>query len=533
MHTCHNCQQEFLIDEQDQAFYQKIDIPLPGLCPNCRKQRRLSLRNELNLYKRHCDLCKQEIVAIFPADSQYTVYCYTCWWSDKWDPLDYGQDYDPNRPFFEQFSQLEKSIPHFALFQDPSSENCPYTNYGLGNKSCYLAFCFSCENVYYSHGAILSKSCMDIQKCVSCELCYDCIDCTGCYNLNFSKDSANCKDSDFLEDCSGCSDCFCSAGLRNKRFVFMNQQLTEEEYRTKMKEITLTNESIPKYKKQLHEISIKIPKKYMHGINNQNVTGDYIDNCKNIKQCFDCINEFEKSAYSDFCGAQSFDCYDCSYGGIGMDLCYEMNGIVSAHNCKSIYAARNIQECNYCQYIYSCENLFGCIGLRHKKYSILNKTYSEAEYHKLRTTIIANMKKNQEWGEFFPIKISPVAYNESVASEYYPLSKEEVLAKGWQWREINPITAENIQPDDKTQICQECNKTFRMIDSEVTFYQNKELPLPTSCPRCRYNARFKQRNPRKLWSRQCQKCAVDFQTSYSPERPEIIYCEKCYLKAVY
>lgn len=532
MPTCRNCQQQFVIDEQDKAFYQKIDVPLPTLCSHCRRQRRLAFRNELNLYKRNCDLCKKDIVAVFPADSPYTVYCNQCWWSDKWDPLDYGRDYDPNRPFFEQFSQLEKTIPHFALFQDPGSENCPYTNHGMNNKSCYLALCFSSENVYYSHGAILSKSCMDIQKCVSCELCYDCIDCTGCYNLNFSKDCFNCKDSYFLEDCSGCSDCFCSAGLRNKRFVFKNQQLTEAEYRAKMQEIKLSNESIKEYKKQLREISLTFPKKYMHGQNNSNVTGEYLDNCKDLKECFDCISEFEKSAYCDFCGAKSYECYDCSYGGIAMELCYEMNAISTAHQCKGIYNANNIQNCNYSHHIYSSKNLFGCFGLRHKNNAILNKLYSAEEYQKLAATIISNMKRDQEWGEYFPITISPFAYNESVASEYFPLTKEEVLAKGWHWRDIQPITAP-AQPDDKTLICQKCSKAFRMIDPEITFYQNKNLPLPELCPRCRHNRRFNQRNPRRLWNRQCQNCGVGFQTSYSPDRPEIVYCEDCYLKAVY
>jgi hypothetical protein len=30
-----------------------------------------------------------------------------------------------------------------------------------------------------------------------------------------------------------------------------------------------------------------------------------------------------------------------------------------------------------------------------------------------------------------------------------------------------------------------------------------------------------------------EKCKVEFETSYAPERPEIIYCEKCYQREVY
>lgn len=41
------------------------------------------------------------------------------------------------------------------------------------------------------------------------------------------------------------------------------------------------------------------------------------------------------------------------------------------------------------------------------------------------------------------------------------------------------------------------------------------------------------RNPRKLWKRQCGKCGKEIQTTYSPERPETVYCEGCYLSVVY
>ena len=32
-----------------------------------------------------------------------------------------------------------------------------------------------------------------------------------------------------------------------------------------------------------------------------------------------------------------------------------------------------------------------------------------------------------EWGEFFPSSLSPFGYNETVAQEYFPLTREEVL----------------------------------------------------------------------------------------------------------
>ena len=33
--------------------------------------------------------------------------------------------------------------------------------------------------------------------------------------------------------------------------------------------------------------------------------------------------------------------------------------------------------------------------------------------------------------------------------------------------------------------------------------------------------------------RKCDKCSKDMKTTYAPKRPEIVYCEECYLNEVY
>jgi len=92
--TCQNCHNPFTIEPEDFQFYEKIKVPPPTFCPSCRFQRRLSFLNVFSLYQRPCDLCKKDFVAMYAADSLYTVYCPKCWWSDGWDPYKYGRDYD-------------------------------------------------------------------------------------------------------------------------------------------------------------------------------------------------------------------------------------------------------------------------------------------------------------------------------------------------------------------------------------------------------------------------------------------------------
>jgi hypothetical protein len=159
------------------------------------------------------------------------------------------------------------------------------------------------------------------------------------------------------------------------------------------------------------------------------------------------------------------------------------------------------------------------------------------------------MRTNGEWGKFFPPALSPFGYNETIAHEYFPLTKSEAAAKGWNWYEESddaeqkymgpeidvPDDVKNANDDIVKAIfrCETSGKLFKILPQELRFYREMSLPLPKKCFTERQRARFAIRNPRKLWNRQCSKCAKDIQTTYAPNRPEIVYCEACYLEAVY
>jgi len=160
------------------------------------------------------------------------------------------------------------------------------------------------------------------------------------------------------------------------------------------------------------------------------------------------------------------------------------------------------------------------------------------------------MQTTWEWWEFFPSSISPFWYNETVAQEYFPLSKQEAEEKWFNWSDyespfpkvekIIPADKlpENISdiPDDILNWAIECEitkKPFRIIAQELEFYRKHNLPIPKRHPDQRHLDRMKLRNPRKLFDRKCDKCEIDMKTTYSPDRPEIVYCEKCYDKEVY
>lgn len=177
----------------------------------------------------------------------------------------------------------------------------------------------------------------------------------------------------------------------------------------------------------------------------------------------------------------------------------------------------------------------------------MNKQYNKDEYQKVTRQIINQLKTNNLYGQFFPSELSPFGYNETVASEHFPLTKEAVLAKGYKWQapvetghgpslrtpEI-PDSIETVSDTilKETLTCPACSKSYRLTAPELKFYRQLQIPVPKKCPACRQKDRLNLRHPNQLWSRNCQKCGQMTQTVYSPERPEMMYCEKCFLEAV-
>ena len=137
--NCQYCKKSFTIEPEDFAFYGKIKVPPPTWCPECRLIRRLMFRNERYLYKASCALCKKDMFSMYDPEQSYMVYCSSCWWSDNWDPLATGRDYDFSRPFFEQFQELFRAAPTSHLWTTHTTMvNSDYNNLAGYLKNCYM-----------------------------------------------------------------------------------------------------------------------------------------------------------------------------------------------------------------------------------------------------------------------------------------------------------------------------------------------------------------------------------------------------------
>ncbi|MBU0732230.1 zinc-ribbon domain containing protein [Patescibacteria group bacterium] len=526
---CTNCGQQFTIYPEDKEFYQRIEVPEPTHCPDCRFQRRLSWRNEKTLYQAKCRLCKKDMISTLPDDSLYTVYCQDCWWSDKWDPASYGRDYDFNKPFFENFDALQKEVPIFNLTNiRETNENCDYVNFVSHAKDCYLVFAANwLENIMYSDYIWHSKDCMDCSYLRECELCYGCLDCDNLFNCQYLQQSKDCTDCIFGYGLKNCKNCFGCANLINEEYHFFNKKLSPDKYKEKVEKIMSDQAGFEKQKNKFFEFSMKFPRKFAHQINCENSTGDGIKNCSHCQDIFD-GEKGENSKWLINFPASTKECYDIS--GCGeIELSYEGSCAgLPVHNLKFGHVVFNSENIMYSTFIDGSKNLFGCSGIRKGEHYILNKKYSQDEYEKLKEKIINKMKEEGEFGEFFPASISPYFYNDTSAQELFPLKKEEALEKNYKWQDEDKKSV-----DPKLLVCSDCGQNFQIIPQEKKYYKENNIFTPTKCYKCRHKERMSRRNPRKLWDRQCDKCGAKIKTTYAPEKPEIVYCEDCYKKEIY
>jgi hypothetical protein len=566
---CQHCKKDFTIEPDDFGFYEKIKVPTPTFCPECRYIRRLLDRNEYNLYRRKCDATGKNIISIYREDVPFPVYEQEYWKSDKFDATVYGRDFDFNKSFFEQYEELRRSVPHLAMVNS-NSVNCEYTNQANNNKDCYmLVTSDTCDKCMY--GSWNQGNCYFLSDCYMAqksEFCYECINITKCSNCGWVYDCSDCVNVYFSSDCRGCTDCFGCVGLRNKQYYYFNENIGKEEYEKRIKNSVWSRDFIKESKENFLKLRLTLPQKFFHVANVKDSSGDYIQNTERAIMAFNCRENKDTKYMQDAWKCE--DSRDCTevYAQLSCEVqgVEYANRVVVARSCFS-----TITDSYYCDMCFTTQDCLGCFGLKQKQYCILNKQYTKNDYFILKEKIIKYMRGAKEWGEYFPAHVSPFSYNESMAQDYFPLTKEEAMKAGYSWYDrperdykvtlltkdlpetINDVeeniigevlqcsTQNSTEEKEKYSLC---TTAFNITSLELTLYKKMKIPIPEKCFPCRRQDRFTLRNPRRLWHRTCMcdkgnhfhgagKCEVEFETSYEPERPEMIYCEKCYQQEIY
>ena len=537
----------FTVSPFEQDICRANGFPLPTLAPVERLRQLSAFRSRTSLSHRICALTGKKMLSGFAADAPHTIVDIEAWEGDGWDGLDYGQEYDFRRPFFDQVAELfvRVPLPNLAVVKS-TMENSDFTNGITAAKNCYLLFAASyCEDSMYSLMAVHSKSVMDCSLIWHSELCYGCVNVQRCYNLKFSEHCVSCTDSAFLFNCLSCRDCFGCSNLVRAQYCLYNEQLTKDEYFRRVSEIDLGSyEVVQREQSRFHRDMALVPLKHFFGVKFENCSGNFISNSKNCQNCYFCdasedlewcvwLNGGKTSAFHfSYANGSELVYNSVTVGDQSYDVKFSVECWPGAQNLLySLYCGRGASHC------------FGSVGLRKKSYCILNKQYTKEGYEQLKARIIEQMKATGEWGSFFPTAMSPFAYNASDANGFLPLDRSAAEARGYLWQDeehVPSIAPTYAAPDnirDVTDevlaaeiICEATGKRFKIGKAELEFLRRNHLPLPRIAPmeRIRRLKRIQQLEP--LREAVCVGCGAATITTFAAERP--VYCTPCYERQV-
>ncbi len=561
--NCQNCKQNFIIAPEDFEFYKKIDVPAPTFCPSCRLQRRLAWMVGIRLWKRSCDLCGKMEISMYRHDAPYKVYCHRCWWSDRWEAKEYGRDYDFSKPFFQQWKELFNAVPVLGLSIDAETgKYSPFTNHCGHAKGCYMIF-YSDYNEDVLYGFMLSrnKNILDCSNTGESERSYDCNQVLKVFNTVGSKNTLNTLDSCFLYDCEHCTKCFGSINLRHKSYVFFNEQMSKEDYEKKIKEIDLGSyKNYCEWKQKAKEHWKKYPPRPVYDLFSEHSSGSNYFQCKNCKECYGVTGGQDSKYLMLIKTAPVNDSYDFTDWGENVTRAYECMTVgVQCSNVKFLHESGfNIANIEYSKLQIGGSNCFGCVSLKKGEYCILNKQYTKEEYEDLLPKIKKHMvdqpyidKKGKiyRYGEYFPIEFSPHGYNHTFANLFFPKTKEEIQEKQFSWGNEDrteyvttlswqklPDHIKNVEDSILKEVieCKSCVRGFKIVQQELLFLRDSNLPLPRECPFCRIEEKTKEWiSNMHVEERECDKCGNVLTTQYSKERAPVIWCKDCYKKEYY
>jgi len=297
-----------------------------------------------------------------------------------------------------------------------------------------------------------------------------------------------------------------------------NQQLTKNEYEDFLAKAELSKfSSVENWRIKFEEFLKTQASPPDHNTGCENVVGDYLTNCKN---CTDC-----------FCLTDSIDCNSCfRFWGLKSSVLTATGGTeLGLENITGIgqyivSANYTIHECSYlayCKDLLFSKNCLGCVGLKHKQYAILNKEYSSEEYSRLAKKVLELMSERGELGEFFPISFSPFPYNDSLASDIFPLSKQQCLQQGLNWRDDGLAATPNLESPEIPDALQDFNnlnaschclrkmRPYKIIPQELEFYRKLNIPIPRLAPLTRMDDLLRFQPVYRLEDKKCARISFD------------------------
>lgn len=538
--TCSETGESFEIPQDIYNLYKGLDFPLPTSAPHIRLRQQRAHIGGLELFARSTSEGKT-IISMYDPNSSVSLLEPVTWYGDTFEGTNYPSAIDTTQAFFPQWKKFSEIVPRPAIFNDPNSSNCSWCLYELEFKNSYATYGgLGCVDVMYADMAIRANNSVDIIGLVDSEWSYESAQLVECSNATWSEYCVACLNIAFCFGCKNCTDCFGSVNIKNKKYYFLNEQLSEEEYKQKISEIDLSDADTVEYWKEKTKDLWK-QGYYMAESNfkSENVLGDDLIDCKSVFgiSMFGSnrvYNGFDASFIKDSCDISTCTKLERSIGSTVCINGYENKMCISCDGCMDV---------EYSEICISCEHCFGCIGLKRKQFCIFNVQYSEEEYWKKLDEIKSEMLTRGEYGQFFPYNTSMLSYNTSHADAFFPITKDEAEKLGSRWYTFPQTDTSKASPLEtlpkklsetsteileKQFICAESGRPFRIVKSELEFHQKMKIALPRKHPTVRRKQRYKKFLELRIYPRNCEKCQKNVFARISPKSEAHILCDECY-----
>lgn len=325
--------------------------------------------------------------------------------------------------------------------------------------------------------------------------------------------------------------------MSNKSYCINNKQYSKEEYEKLLKEVKVEKMELSNIGLNQTESDLSFGNELMWCKNCRFTS--YLTNCEDVRYTRD-MQDMK-------------DTYDSKW--INSSLTIETYFTWWCHHCWFLQESRSNEDVRYSLYCHNCNHVFGCVWLQNKNYCIFNKQYSKEEYNKLVPEVIVQMIHDKQRWEFFDPQLSFFGYNETIAMEYYPLTKQEALEKWYKrsdyeaptpkvekfvpWEKLPKVWCKTIQekkPDflekilNYAIICEVSKKPFKITKQEIDFYIKHDLPLPTKHPNIRHQERLAKKDSITMHLIRCEKCGEEMLSVHLPWQWKKVLCEKCFYK---
>ncbi len=342
------------------------------------------------------------------------------------------KNYNFSKNFFSNFEELFKSINMPDMIQFLENENSEYSDVVVWCKNNYLSnVTTNSENILYSFSIKKSRNVFNwVAIWKHSENIYYSSWINNSFNVFYSRYLINSNNIWFSTNLVWCSECIFCDNLDNQKYCINNKKLEKEEYLKQKKEIL-------KNKKEFYNYYLKLNKKSWI-FNSKNCNWNFILNWNEIDKWYfvtdtknwknlmfwwgDSENEFDYNIFTGW-SWKNVHLYSNMW-------CWMWN--------EHIYNSAHIPYWNnifYSYFVTNCSFCIWCIWLKNKSYCILNKQYTKGEWEELSSKIFETMEQDWTLWEFFPAKLNPFYFNDTVAGLIWWFKKEEIIKEGFMWRD--------------------------------------------------------------------------------------------------